>query len=87
MDAAEMQKIANDLAPEYQTSSFHFAGFSFDKMFGAPDGNGWLVYIPLYFPALFSTLLLLFAWRKTRAKPIGRTFPIEPTAKASEPPT
>lgn len=36
---------------------------------------------PLWFPSLLCTLLLWFVWRKTKPKPIGRAFPVEPTAK------
>jgi hypothetical protein len=50
--------------------------------FGFGQTNGFDA-IPLWFPTLLSTLLLWFVWRKTRAKPAGGAFPVEP-AKAGE---
>ena len=43
----------------------------------------WGVTFPLWFPTLLAALLLWFIWRKTKAKPIGGAFPVEPT-KAGE---
>ena len=50
-----------------------------------PYYPGWLIIVlPLWFPTLLLVALNWFVWRKTKAKPKDRAFPIEPTAKAEE---
>jgi hypothetical protein len=62
-------------------STWHFMGFTYDDRI---VGRG--ATIPLWFPTLLSALLLWFVWRKTRATPVGRAFPVE-VAKSGENPT
>ena len=71
---------------DHENARYHFMGFAFDRaggqaLGGLPGWPIWAVWVPLYFPTLLSALLLWFVWRKTRAKPIGGAFPVEP-AKA-----
>jgi hypothetical protein len=60
-----------------RTAQCHALGFAFTA-----DPSELLVVIPLWFPTLISAFTLWFAWRKTRPKPIGRAFPVEPPAKS-----
>jgi hypothetical protein len=58
-------------------SKFSWLGFSYDV------GVGMFYFtIPLWLPSLLSLLFLWFAWRKTRRKPKGKAFPIEPSIEA-----
>jgi hypothetical protein len=65
---------------DYLSREYHFAGFAYEGR-NAVTGPFLLICIPLWFPTLLCTLLLWFVWRKTRAKPAGGAFPVEP-AKA-----
>ena len=66
-----------DWRMENREADYAFFGFSFLHR------SQWsFITIPLYFPTLLSALLLWLVWRKTRAKPIGGAFPVEPTAKS-----
>ena len=53
-------------------TQYRFAGFSINTAAGC-----WEMIVPFYFPTFLSALLLWFVWRKTRAKAIGRAFPVE----------
>ncbi|HEY4329360.1 MAG TPA: hypothetical protein VGN88_06470 [Phycisphaerae bacterium] len=64
-----------------QEFKYHFAGFAYQPDKAVSRGNQ-VVLVPLWCPTFFSALILWFAWRKTKAKPVGRAFPIEPTVKA-----
>ena len=59
----------------YERSKYRCLGFSLEPWSSAT--------IPLWFPTLLFALLLWFVWRKTKAKPVGGAFPVEP-AKAGE---
>ena len=71
--------LTDALQREYQTSP-HLGGFAY-RYLSWPDRYLLMVILPLWFPTLLSALLLYLVWRKTRAKPIGGAFPVEP-AKA-----
>ena len=56
-------------------SKFRFLGFYFN------NGKAQFVSIPLWFTTILAAGLLWLVWRKTKPKPNGHAFPIEPTAK------
>lgn len=64
---------------EDANSQYHLAGFSLHQ-----SVKIWAVTIPLWFPTLLSVGMLWLLWRKTKAKPIGHAFPIEPAAKSGK---
>ena len=41
--------------------------------------------IPFWFPSILSLLFLWFTWRKTRRKPKGKAFPIQPAIEVKSP--
>ena len=61
--------------PADRACEYHFVGFGYNHDFVI--GENWDVFVPLYFPTSLSALLLLFAWRRTRLKPVGTAFPVE----------
>ena len=63
-----------------QHSKFCWLGFSYSV---GIDGSYFT--IPFWLPSLLSLLFLWFAWRKTRPKPKGKAFPIEPSIEAKSP--
>ena len=67
--------LARFFAGSYACAPFHLLGFSYHPAQKC-------VTIPLWFPTLLSASLLWFAGRKTKRKPIGGAFPIEPLAKS-----
>jgi hypothetical protein len=61
----------------YNWSQYHFAGFAWLLY---PSGiHGWTAFVPFWFPTSLSTLVLWFAWKKTKRSPAG--FPVEASAK------
>jgi hypothetical protein len=56
--------------------------WSFGGIFRNLPVSGYIIF-PFWLPTLPSALLLWFVWRKTRARPVGRGFPVEP-AKSGE---
>ena len=73
------------LKKSYLATDYHVAGFAYNSA-SITHHLRRAATIPLYFPTLFSTLLLWFVWRKTKAKPIGRAFPMEPAKKGEQRP-
>ena len=64
----------SDLSP-----NLHGLGFSCYH-----DSGRWDIIIPLWLPTLLLAGLNWFVWRKTKPKPVGRAFPIEPATKPGE---
>ena len=64
----------------YLGSTYQFAGFAYTPY----TSHHWFLQIPLWLPTALSALLLWFACRRTRPKPMGAAFPVEPAAKATE---
>jgi hypothetical protein len=62
----------------YEYAQYRLLGFGFEKVVRP---TCWFVWVPLWFPILLFALLLWFVWRKTKAKPVGRAFPVEPVGK------
>lgn len=63
----------------YRSCTYKFLGFAYQPDWGH-FATGWYVIIPTWFPTLLSVLLLWLVWRKTKAKPLGGAFPIDPAA-------
>ena len=63
-----------------QRATFCWLGFSYGPGFDFPYFT-----IPLWFPSLLSLLLVWFTWRKSRRKPEGKAFPIEPSVETKSP--
>jgi hypothetical protein len=70
-----------DMQMNYEHFDFRLAGFAVIP--STVHADNLAVFFPLWFPTLLSALLVVFAWRKTRAKPVGGAFPVEP-AKSGE---
>jgi hypothetical protein len=67
-----------EIATDYKIMDYRIIGFAYqpesDLVFSTR------VLIPLWFPALLSTLILWFVLRRTKPKHKAMGFPIEPTA-------
>ena len=61
-------------------STFSLLGFSYGV-----DVRVSYFTVPLWSPSLLSLSFLWFNWRKTRRKPAGKAFPIEPAIEATSP--
>ena len=48
--------------------------------------DSFMIVFPLWLPTLLLAAVNWIVWRKTRAKPIGKAFPVEPTSAQGEPP-
>jgi hypothetical protein len=74
------------MSDEYPFMHYHLGGFALSTgLMGPPDGKGWKVHIPLFFPTLLSAPLLWLVWRKTRPKYSGKGFPVEVEDRQSNP--
>jgi hypothetical protein len=71
---------------EYSTVGSNYNCLGFYAWFGSGGGifggSVMTIVIPIWFPSLLAVGLLWFVWRKTRAKPDRKAFPVEGPSKS-----